>query len=56
MYNKNPQKFETIQKIMYNNINKKNNKKIKKGGSPYERKYKKYVKRYIKNRVDDNGI
>ena len=56
MYNKNPQKFETIQKVMYNNINKKNNKKIKKGGSFYERKYEKYVKGYIKNRIDDNGI
>lgn len=53
---KNPQKFEAIQKIMYNNIKKKNNQKIKKGGPPYERKYKKYVKRYIKNRIDDNGI
>lgn len=53
---KNPQKFETIQKIMYNNIKKKNNKKIKKGGSLYERKYEKYVKGYIKNRIDDNGI
>jgi len=37
MYNKNPQKFEAIQKIMYNNIiKKKNNQKIKKGGPPYE--------------------
>lgn len=33
---KNPQKFEAIQKIMYNNIKKKNNQKIKKGGPPYE--------------------
>ena len=41
---------------MYNNIKKKNNKKIKKGGSLYERKYAKYVKRYIKNRIDNNGI
>jgi hypothetical protein len=52
---KNPQKFETIQKIRYNNIKKKTIKN-KKGGSLYERKYEKYVKRYIKNRIDDNGI
>ena len=41
---------------MYNNIKKKNNQKIKKGGPPYEWKYKKYIKKYIKNRIDDNGI
>lgn len=55
MYNKNPQKFETIQKIRYNNIKKKTIKN-KKGGAPYEREYKKYIKKYIKNRIDDNGI
>ena len=55
MYNKNPQKFETIQKIRYNNIKKKTIKN-KKGGAPNEREYKKYIKKYIKNRIDDNGI
>lgn len=54
-FSKNPQKFETIQKIRYNNIKKKTIKN-KKGGAPYEREYKKYIKRYIKNRIDDNGI